>query len=103
VQAEQNRIRVEAANLRESEASRLRTLIRLTLAELRELSPSHFEDEMARMFERLGYLVQQTPYVNDRGRDAILQKDGDKFLLECKRYGKKVGSGAPTYRNFTQQ
>jgi restriction endonuclease Mrr len=52
------------------------------------------------MFERLGYKVKQTPYVNDHGRDAILTKDGKKFLMECKRYGKDTTSGRPDLQKF---
>jgi restriction endonuclease Mrr len=55
---------------------------------------------MARMFERLGYMVRQTPYRNDQGRDAILSKDGHKFLLECKRYGENNVSGRPDLQKF---
>lgn len=55
---------------------------------------------MASMFERLGYVVQQTPYVGDYGRDAILQKDGEKLLLECKRYGDISTVGRPEIQKF---
>jgi hypothetical protein len=48
----------------------------------------------------MGYTVEQTPYVNDYGRDAILLKDGKKFLLECKRYGEGVSSGRPDLQKF---
>jgi len=34
----------------------------------------------------LGYRVEQTPFSNDGGKDAIAWKDGKKFLIECKRY-----------------
>jgi hypothetical protein len=52
------------------------------------------------MFERLGYEVEQTPYRNDHGRDAILTKDGKKFLVECKRYGKDTTVGRPDLQKF---
>lgn len=99
-ETKRKRIRIDAANLRQTEAARLKKVIRLTLAELQGLSPGRFEDEMASMFKRLGYIVQQTPRINDMGRDAILQKDGEKFLLECKRYGDKSKVGRPDIQKF---
>jgi hypothetical protein len=47
-----------------------------SLAELRCLSPQRFGNEIANLFQRLGYEVHQTPYSNDFGRDAILTKLG---------------------------
>jgi restriction endonuclease Mrr len=55
------------------------------------------------MFERLGYEVKQTPRSNDHGRDAILMKDGKKFLLECKRYAEDGSSGRPDLQKFHSQ
>lgn len=67
---------------------------------LRSLTSEIFEDEMAEVFRRLGYEVKQTPYVNDHGRDAIMHKDGKKFLLECKRYAAGRTSGRPELQKF---
>jgi restriction system protein len=38
------------------------------------------------LFRKLGYLVTQTPYSNDGGKDAIAEKDGHTYVIECKRY-----------------
>jgi hypothetical protein len=59
------------------------------------LSPNEFEDAVATMFSKLGYSIQQTPYVSDHGKDAIAQKDGRKYVIECKRYGKDKSIGRP--------
>jgi hypothetical protein len=83
----QQRIKTAALQLRSTERSRLAKSIVPSLEELRNLSWQQFEDEIARMFQRFGYAVEQTPYVKDHGRDAILRKNGQKFLLECKKYG----------------
>jgi hypothetical protein len=48
----------------------------------------------------LRYAVIQTPYRNDQGRDAILSKDGHKFLLKCKKYGENNVSGRPDLQRF---
>jgi hypothetical protein len=74
--------------LQAAERSRLARLTVPTLEDLRRLSPRHFEGEVAQMFKRLGYSVQQTPYVKDHGRDAILRKNDQKLLLECEKIRK---------------
>ena len=89
----QQRIKSAALQLQCEERSRLARLIVPSLQELRNLSWQQFEDEIARMFGRFGYSVEQTPYVKDHGRDAILKKNGQKFLLECKKYGEGGLSG----------
>lgn len=79
-------LRAEAAQLQRAERERLRALSLRSKRGLLELSGREFEDHVAQLFTKLGYSVKQTPYVNDRGRDAILRKDGHKYVMECKRY-----------------
>jgi HJR/Mrr/RecB family endonuclease len=50
------------------------------------MPPRQFEHAVAELFRRLGYEVEQTPFSRDGGKDAILRKEGKKYLLECKRY-----------------
>ena len=52
------------------------------------------------MFQRLGYKVEQTPYTNDYGRDAIMFRDGMKFLLECKCYAEDGLSSREDLQKF---
>ena len=99
-QALRQQIATSAKQLKSEEALRLRQTIAPSIEELRNLSPQRFEDQIARMFERLGYTVEQTPYSNDYGRDAILMKDGEKFLLECKKYSEDGSSGRPDLQKF---
>jgi HJR/Mrr/RecB family endonuclease len=94
------RLNASAVEMQQKEAIRLTQSLVLSLKELRRLTPQRFEDEIANMYNRLGYTVEQTPYSNDYGRDAILQKDGEKFLLECKRYGEGVVVGRPELQKF---
>jgi HJR/Mrr/RecB family endonuclease len=86
-------IEVQASKLRDDERLRLARTLIPNIEELRRLSWQQFEDQVASMFERMGYTVEQTPYVKDHGRDAILSKNGGKFLLECKRYAEGAVSG----------
>src|SRR5262249_46784947 len=98
--AEQWRIRTEATTLQYSEADRLSKFLIPKIDDLHHLSPQQFESAIARLFVHLGYNVRQTPYSNDHGRDAILHKDGKKYLLECKRYNKTNPVGRPELQKF---
>ena len=89
-----------AKSLCESEWRRLASSLVPSLDELRRLSWQQFEDEIANMFRRMGYSVEQTPYTNDGGRDAILTKNGVKYLLECKKYSEGGQSGRPDLQKF---
>jgi restriction system protein len=86
--------------LRQQETERLGRTLVPSLEELRQLTPQQFENEIANFFRRLGYDVRQTPYTNDQGRDAIMMKGTDKYLLECKRYGQDNLSGRPDIQKF---
>lgn len=102
------RARKERLKQLESAAATLRTEehVRLTKARLHRidfllnLSPSQFEDAIAVMYQQLGYTVKQTAISNDFGRDAILLKDGKKYLVECKRYGADMLIGRPALQKF---
>ena len=79
-------IKKDAAALRKSELQSL-TANWLSRSELYlQMSPQRFEDSIAALSRQLGYEVKQTPYSNDRGKDAVALKDGKKYLIECKRY-----------------
>jgi hypothetical protein len=102
--AEQERLRRQdlkrkAEELASSELKRLFGFYVPTLSQLRSLTPQAFEDCIAGMFLRLGYSVEQTPYSNDYGRDAIMMRDGRKALLECKRYGEVKPLIANNFKN----
>lgn len=65
-----------------------------------ELSPFQFEDLVSNLFRDLGYEVNQTPYVNDGGKDAYMKKDGKIYLLECKHYASTNSIGRPDLQKF---
>ena len=52
-----------------------------------------FEDFICKLYEALGYEVEHTPYSGDGGKDAILKKNGEVYLVECKHYvsGGQIG------------
>ena len=86
--------------MRDLEIARLKNSYVPKIDELRAIGSKRFEDAMAAMFQRLGYQVEQTPYTNDYGRDAILFRDGMKFLLECKCYAEDALSGREDLQKF---
>ena len=78
--------RVQAKELREQEIERLsKAWVTNTEAYL-SMDPRQFEGAVCELFRKLGYLVKQTPYSNDGGKDAVAEKDGHKYVIECKRY-----------------
>lgn len=80
-------IKKEAAALRRAELHAL-TQRWLSRSELYlQMDSKQFEDAVASLFCKLGFEVKQTPYSNDRGKDAIARKEGKTYLIECKRYG----------------
>ncbi len=93
-------IQNQAQELAKAELARIIKLYVPTLDELRGLTSQAFEDAMASLFGRLGYKVEQTPYTNDHGRDAIMYIDGKKILLECKKYNEKGVSGREQLQKF---
>ena len=55
------------------------------------LSPRDFENYSCDLFTSLGWNVQQTQYTGDGGKDAIMTKDGETFLLEVKSGSQIIG------------
>jgi hypothetical protein len=64
------------------------------------MNPRDFENAIAELFRRLGYEVTQTPFQNDRGRDAVAFKGPNKFVIECKRYADGQMTGRPDLQRF---
>jgi len=79
-------IRDNVLTLRKKEIKRLSEAWMTQASSYFTMTPRQFEDAIAELFRRLGYKVQQTPFSNDGGKDAIAWKDGRKFLIECKRF-----------------
>lgn len=70
------------------------------LGYFQNLNPYKFEDQIAEMYRKYGYKATQTPYSNDMGKDIILEKKGEKYLVECKRYNKANTIGRPPLQKF---
>lgn len=53
---------------------------------LREMKPYEFESYIAEMFKRLGYNAEAVGRSHDGGVDVIIEKDGVKGYVQCKKY-----------------
>lgn len=58
-----------------------------------KIDPFDFEIEIAKLFEKEGYISEVTSKVNDGGKDIILRKNNETIYVECKRlkHSSKVG------------
>jgi restriction system protein len=53
---------------------------------LRSMKPSEFEKYIADLFRRMGYETEVTGGSYDRGIDVIVEKDGIKHYIQCKKF-----------------
>lgn len=65
---------------------------------LNNIHPREFETWCGEFFEILGYSAKVTQYAGDKGIDLYLEKDGEIFAAQCKRYAKTVA--APDVQKF---
>jgi restriction endonuclease/topoisomerase-like DNA binding C4 zinc finger protein len=85
-----------ATNAQKMRASELERLSKAWVSHAEayfKMDPQKFENAIAELFRTMGYRVEQTPFTNDGGKDAVAWKDGKKFLIECKRYGETNSVG----------
>jgi len=64
------------------------------LSEIDKMFGEEFEEYLKYHFEKLGYKAKTTPRSNDYGADLILTKDGDKIVVQAKRWNDPVGNTA---------
>lgn len=53
---------------------------------LKDMKPYEFEKYTAELFRRLGYFAEVTQALRDGGVDVVLEKDGRKSYIQCKKY-----------------
>lgn len=58
------------------------------------LDPYVFEKEVALLFKKNGYKTHVTKGSGDGGIDILIEKDGKKGIVQCKRFKNKVGPGS---------
>ncbi|MBX4272206.1 restriction endonuclease [Clostridium estertheticum] len=59
-----------------------------------KMSGEEFEKFLLVHFQKLGYKGETTPKTNDYGADLVLIKNGEKIVVQAKRWASKVGIGA---------
>jgi len=58
------------------------------------LSGQEFEAFLKNLFEKMGYKVELTKPSSDQGADLILDKNGERTVVQAKRYSNKVNNKA---------
>ena len=58
------------------------------------MTGSEFEEFLDRLFKKQGYEVEVTQKSNDQGADLLLQKSGQRIVVQAKRYKNNVGNNA---------
>ena len=53
---------------------------------LRNMKPYEFESYIAEMFKKLGYNAEAVGKSHDGGVDVVIEKDGVKGYVQCKKY-----------------
>ncbi len=51
------------------------------------LTPEEFEVVIGMLFSRMGYDVEDRPFVGDQGADLIARKANEVVVIQCKKYG----------------
>jgi restriction system protein len=64
------------------------------IPEIARMTGKDFESKMALVFQRKGYRVEQTPYAGDWGADLVLSKDGQRTVVQVKRWTRRVSPKA---------
>lgn len=84
----------EQLDLRHFEARLFAVDSPMTMQEIDQLGGPEFEGFLKRLFENMGYQVEQTKLSGDQGADLVLTKFGEKIVVQAKRYSGTVGNGA---------
>jgi restriction system protein len=66
---------------------------------IRGMKPNEFEDYVATLFQKLGYTIEITGGPHDRGIDIVVEKNGIKHYIQCKKFITSVVS-ASEVRDF---
>ena len=59
-----------------------------------EISGAEFEDLLFRLFSAMGYVTQKTGKAGDQGCDLIINKEGQRIVVQAKRYTGAVNNEA---------
>ncbi len=97
---EREEYKKEYCRISKSVRAELCSTMLTTISGIRRQNPYEFEDFCAHVYKKNGYIVTQTPYSNDGGKDAIAIKDGKKTLIECKHWAEERTIRRPDLQKF---
>lgn len=66
----------------------------VTLDELDKMDGYEFERFLSVLYEKLGYKVLQTQLSRDQGADLVIVKNGERIVVQAKRYSNNVSNKA---------
>jgi len=66
----------------------------ITFEEIDLMDGQEFEVFLERLFRKIGYSVTRTPYVRDQGADLIVEKLGERMVVQAKRSNQQVSNKA---------
>lgn len=78
----------------ERRRKRERTYFESGMADVDKLTGEEFEYFLSYYFKNLGFQTRVTPDTNDYGADIVAEKDGEKIVVQAKRYKGRVGVAA---------
>jgi HJR/Mrr/RecB family endonuclease len=84
----------------QQEQAKLRVQRDSEYQKLMSLSSFEFEEFVADLYLAKGFDVKLTPRTGDGGKDIILRKDNEIYLVECKRYHEKNKVSRPAIQKF---
>lgn len=67
---------------------------KIDIGDFEKLKGYEFEGYLKGLFNLLGYTVVQTSLSGDQGADLIISKDGEKTVVQAKKYNEKVSNKA---------
>lgn len=74
--------------IREAQAARLR---RSGIAQIDKMEGIQFEKYLEQLFRLQGYKANMTHAQGDYGADLVISRNGEKIVVQAKRYSKNVG------------
>lgn len=66
----------------------------IMLTDVDLMDGQEFEVFLERLFRKIGYSVTRTPYVRDQGADLIVEKLGERMVVQAKRSNQQVSNKA---------
>ena len=80
--------------INEKEDRFMRDSVSMAPQKFADLSGPAFEDLLVRLYGAMGYSAQKTGQTGDAGCDLVVNMDGERWVIQAKRYSSGVGIAA---------